>query len=206
MRDLRAALRERINVRGLDVLHAVEANVAPAEVVREDEEEVRLALGGAERMQRYLRSWQRLRAAAEPIRIFAKKEAEAGQEVFRKVVNISSIAGKTAFATQADYCAAKAAVLGFTRGEVGAVLVGELVVLTLMALPIGLLIGSGLSRGVVLMINTETVRLPVVFTAAMLVGMAGVACATRGPVGPEGPWMPVAPVTTATFPVRSKGL
>lgn len=32
------------------------------------------------------------------------------------VVNISSIAGKTAFATQADYCAAKAAVLGFTRG------------------------------------------------------------------------------------------
>jgi NAD(P)-dependent dehydrogenase (short-subunit alcohol dehydrogenase family) len=34
-----------------------------------------------------------LRAAAEPIRIFAKKEAEAGHEVFRKVVNISSIAG-----------------------------------------------------------------------------------------------------------------
>jgi NAD(P)-dependent dehydrogenase (short-subunit alcohol dehydrogenase family) len=32
------------------------------------------------------------------------------------VINISSIAGKTAFATQADYCAAKAAVLGFTRG------------------------------------------------------------------------------------------
>jgi len=32
------------------------------------------------------------------------------------IVNIASIAGKTAFATQADYCAAKAAVLGFTRG------------------------------------------------------------------------------------------
>ena len=31
------------------------------------------------------------------------------------IVNISSIAGKVAFATQADYCAAKAAVLGFTR-------------------------------------------------------------------------------------------
>lgn len=31
------------------------------------------------------------------------------------VVNISSIAGKRAFAGQADYCAAKAAVLGFTR-------------------------------------------------------------------------------------------
>jgi hypothetical protein len=32
-------------------------------------------------------------AAAEPIRIFAKRDAEAGREVFRKVVNISSIAG-----------------------------------------------------------------------------------------------------------------
>ncbi|MFN8623815.1 MAG: SDR family NAD(P)-dependent oxidoreductase [Chloroflexota bacterium] len=32
------------------------------------------------------------------------------------VVNISSVAGKFAFPTQADYCAAKAAVLGFTRG------------------------------------------------------------------------------------------
>jgi NAD(P)-dependent dehydrogenase (short-subunit alcohol dehydrogenase family) len=31
------------------------------------------------------------------------------------IVNISSIAGKRAFADQADYCAAKAAVLGFTR-------------------------------------------------------------------------------------------
>lgn len=31
------------------------------------------------------------------------------------IVNVSSIAGKRAFAGQADYCAAKAAVLGFTR-------------------------------------------------------------------------------------------
>ncbi len=34
-----------------------------------------------------------LRAAAEPIRILARREAEQGREVFRKVVNISSIAG-----------------------------------------------------------------------------------------------------------------
>ena len=30
-----------------------------------------------------------MRAAAEPIRLFAKKEAAEGKEVFRKVVNIS---------------------------------------------------------------------------------------------------------------------
>ena len=48
-----------------------------------------------------------LRAAAEPIRIMAKKEAEAGREVFRKVVNISSIAGLYGNAGQASYSSAK---------------------------------------------------------------------------------------------------
>ncbi|MBI5766696.1 MAG: ABC transporter permease [Verrucomicrobia bacterium] len=57
-------------------------------------------------------------------------------------------------------------VLGFTRGEVGAVLVGELVLLTVVALPVGLVIGSGFARGILTAVNTETVRLPLVLTAA----------------------------------------
>jgi len=57
-------------------------------------------------------------------------------------------------------------VLGFSRGEVGAVLVGELVLLTLVALPIGLVLGSGFARGILLSVNTETVRLPLVLTAS----------------------------------------
>jgi putative ABC transport system permease protein len=57
-------------------------------------------------------------------------------------------------------------VLGFTRGEVGAVLVGELVLLTLVALPLGLVIGSGFAKGILTTVNTETVRLPLVLTAA----------------------------------------
>ncbi|MCX6953142.1 MAG: ABC transporter permease, partial [Verrucomicrobia bacterium] len=57
-------------------------------------------------------------------------------------------------------------VLGFTKGEVGAVLVGELVLLTLAALPLGLLIGSGFATGIITSVNTETVRLPLVLTAA----------------------------------------
>ncbi|MGO9356741.1 MAG: SDR family NAD(P)-dependent oxidoreductase [Xanthobacteraceae bacterium] len=56
-----------------------------------------------------------LRAAAEPIRVFAKKEAEAGLEVFRKVVNISSIAGLYGNAGQASYSSAKASLIGLTR-------------------------------------------------------------------------------------------
>ncbi len=57
-------------------------------------------------------------------------------------------------------------VLGFSRGEVGAVLVGELVLLTVVALPIGLVLGSGFARGILASVNTETVRLPLVLTAS----------------------------------------
>lgn len=56
-----------------------------------------------------------LRAAAEPIRMLAKQEAEAGQEVFRKVVNISSIAGLYGNLGQTSYSAAKASLVGMTR-------------------------------------------------------------------------------------------
>jgi putative ABC transport system permease protein len=57
-------------------------------------------------------------------------------------------------------------VLGFSRGEVGAVLVGELVLLTVFALPLGLLLGSGFASGIISTVNTETVRLPLVLTSA----------------------------------------
>ncbi len=57
-------------------------------------------------------------------------------------------------------------VLGFSRREVGAVLVSELVLLTLVALPIGLVLGSGFAKGILTAVNTETVRLPLVLTPA----------------------------------------
>jgi 3-oxoacyl-[acyl-carrier protein] reductase len=56
-----------------------------------------------------------LRAASAFIRAAAKREAEAGQEVFRKVVNISSIAGIGGNAGQANYAAAKAGIVGLTK-------------------------------------------------------------------------------------------
>ena len=56
-----------------------------------------------------------LRAAQPVISTKAKEEAAAGQEVFRKVVNISSIAGTGGNAGQINYSAAKAGILGVTR-------------------------------------------------------------------------------------------
>jgi 3-oxoacyl-[acyl-carrier protein] reductase len=56
-----------------------------------------------------------LRAAAEPIRRFAKRETDEGHEVFRKVVNISSVSGLGGNAGQINYAAGKAAVVGMTK-------------------------------------------------------------------------------------------
>ena len=56
-----------------------------------------------------------LRAAAGFIRAAAKKEAQEGREVFRKVVNISSVAGLGGNAGQANYSAAKAGLSGLTQ-------------------------------------------------------------------------------------------
>ncbi len=56
-----------------------------------------------------------LRAAQPVIRALSRADAEAGREVFRKVVNISSIAGLGGNAGQVNYATAKAGVIGMTR-------------------------------------------------------------------------------------------
>ena len=56
-----------------------------------------------------------LRAAAPHLREPAKAERERGEEVFRKVVNVSSISGTMGNAGQANYAAGKAAIVGLTK-------------------------------------------------------------------------------------------
>jgi 3-oxoacyl-[acyl-carrier protein] reductase len=55
------------------------------------------------------------RAAAPHLREPAKAEREQGVEVFRKIVNVSSISGTMGNAGQANYAAGKAAVVGLTK-------------------------------------------------------------------------------------------
>ncbi len=56
-----------------------------------------------------------LRAAAPHLREPAKKEREEGREVFRKVVNVSSISGTMGNAGQANYSSGKSGVVGLTK-------------------------------------------------------------------------------------------
>jgi len=56
-----------------------------------------------------------LRAAAPHLREPAKRERDDGREVFRKVVNVSSVSGTMGNAGQANYSSGKAGVVGLTK-------------------------------------------------------------------------------------------
>jgi len=56
-----------------------------------------------------------LRAAAPHMREPAKQERDEGREVFRKVVNVSSVSGTMGNAGQANYSSGKSGVVGLTK-------------------------------------------------------------------------------------------
>jgi 3-oxoacyl-[acyl-carrier protein] reductase len=56
-----------------------------------------------------------IRAAAPHLREPAKRERDEGREVFRKIVNVSSISGTMGNAGQANYAASKAGIIGLTK-------------------------------------------------------------------------------------------
>lgn len=55
-------------------------------------------------------------------------------------------------------------VVGFTNREVAGVMIGELAMLTAIALPVGLWIGGHLANSIVQSASTETIRLPLILT------------------------------------------
>lgn len=59
-------------------------------------------------------------------------------------------------------------VLGFTRGEVAYILLGELAVLTLLSIPLGFVLGSGASAALVNALQTDLYQLPFVLGRSTL--------------------------------------
>ena len=57
-------------------------------------------------------------------------------------------------------------VLGFTRAEISAILLGELAILVLLALPLGMVTGYVIAAGVVRSLQTEMFKLPLVIDAS----------------------------------------
>ena len=53
-------------------------------------------------------------------------------------------------------------VLGFTRGEIGFILLGEQALLTLLAIPVGCALGYGMAGLITIAIDTEIIRFPLV--------------------------------------------
>ncbi len=70
-------------------------------------------------------------------------------------------------------------VLGFTRAEISLILMGELALLTLVALPVGWLFGYSLSAAIVGMIDSEVFRFPLyVSRQAVALSFLGIIAAT----------------------------
>jgi putative ABC transport system permease protein len=59
-------------------------------------------------------------------------------------------------------------VLGFTRREISMILLGELAVVTLLALPLGAILGYGLALVVVGSVTSEVFRIPLVVRPGMV--------------------------------------
>ncbi|MEM6456856.1 MAG: ABC transporter permease [Acidobacteriota bacterium] len=65
-------------------------------------------------------------------------------------------------------------VMGFTRREIGTILLGELALLTAMAIPVGLALGTAMAAGIVEAFATDLYRFPLVISPRTLAASAAV--------------------------------
>ena len=71
-------------------------------------------------------------------------------------------------------------VMGFTRAEIGVVLFGELGILTLVAIPVGLGLGYSMLAGMLASFETELFRLPMVAEASTFALASGAVVVAMG--------------------------
>lgn len=68
-------------------------------------------------------------------------------------------------------------ILGFTRGEVSYILLGELFILTLIAIPLGLWMGYGMAAGMVTSFESDLYAMPLIVTETTYLRAAGIVAA-----------------------------
>lgn len=83
----------------------------------------------------------------------------AGAIAFGVVYNSARIA-----LSERDRELASLRVLGFTRGEIVYILLGEMAVLTLLAIPVGFLIGTGMGHVIIGALQTDLYQIPLILT------------------------------------------
>ena len=128
---------------------------------------------------------------ASPGQLLASFEDQLGQNLYIGIAFLLGFSGLIAVAV--IYNGARIAlsergrelaslrVLGFTRGEVAVLLLGEQAVVTLLAIPLGWLLGYGLSALVATAMRSDAYRIPVIvspatylYSALIVIGAAGV--------------------------------
>ena len=82
---------------------------------------------------------------------------------FGVVYNVARVA-----LSEQSYDLASLRVIGFTRREISVLLLGELAVLTILALPVGSVVGYALANGIGQSLHTEVYRFPLYITRAAI--------------------------------------
>jgi putative ABC transport system permease protein len=129
------------------------------------------AVAGSGFKRAVLRSFREVLAANLGLTIFMNL-LFAGVIAFGVVYNAARIS-----LSERSHELASLRVLGFTRGEISLILLGELALLTLVALPIGALFGYSMAAAIVQSVDSEVYRFP------LYVSRAAVAWAFLGIIG-----------------------
>lgn len=119
-----------------------------------------------------LRNRPRVASSASQERVIQSFMDTAAESMLTMTFILSLFAGVIAFGviynsarislSERDRELASLRVLGFTRGEIAYILLGELAVLTLLAIPLGLLLGAAVTGLVVQGLQTDLYQIPLV--------------------------------------------
>lgn len=145
-------------------------------------------------IKRYLKNARAVAGVASPDSMLASFRSQLADTLLIAVVFLLGFAGVIAVAvvyngarislSERGRELASLRVMGFRRGEVSVLLLGEQALITLLAIPLGWLLGYGLAYAVSVGMQSDTYRIPFIvnartylFSAAIVIGAAAASAA-----------------------------